>query len=279
MIVAGVDSSHKRVAGRAVEPLPEGAIAGSLSGKNLVDFETVHDITKDAVRRAGVRGFEMSVVIPDDSSRIALVAAETLAGKTEDREAFLRWKLKKTVPFEVDTAQIAYQVLGPREGAEGKGFDVLVAVSPRSIVQEYEELLERLDIHVGYVVPSTVAAMNMGAEGPAGTRPEDVLLVKVAPDSIATVVFQNRRPRFYRRVGEMPLYDAVYPTMMYYQDKLGGTTLSRTIVCGYDSDLLSEMEELEDRLKVPVKGMEPRNTEDIYKPALGATGFVWANLT
>jgi type IV pilus assembly protein PilM len=279
VIVAGVDSSHKRVAGRAVEPLPEGAIAGSLSGKNLVDFETVHDITKDAVRRAGVRGFEMSVVIPDDSSRIALVAAETLAGKTEDREAFLRWKLKKTVPFEVDTAQIAYQVLGPREGAEGKGFDVLVAVSPRSIVQEYEELLERLDIHVGYVVPSTVAAMNMGAEGPAGTRPEDVLLVKVAPDSIATVVFQNRRPRFYRRVGEMPLYDAVYPTMMYYQDKLGGTTLSRTIVCGYDSDLLSEMEELEDRLKVPVKGMEPRNTEDIYKPALGATGFVWANLT
>jgi type IV pilus assembly protein PilM len=267
------------VAGRAVEPLPEGAIVASLNGKNLVDFEAVHDITKDAVRRAGVRGYEMSVVIPDDSSRIALVTADTLAGKAEDREAFLRWKLKKTVPFEVDTAQIAYQVLGPREGAEGKGFDVLVAVSPRTVVQEYEELLERLDIHAGYVVPSTVAVMNMGPEGPAGTKPEDVLLVKVAPDSIATIVFQNRRPRFYRRVGEMPLYDAVYPTMMYYQDKLGGTTLSRTIVCGYDSDLLSEMEELEDRLNVPVRGMEPRNTEDIYKPALGAAGFVWANLT
>jgi len=279
VIIAGVDSSHKRVAGRAVEPLPEGAISGSLNGKNLVDFETVHDITKDAVRRAGVRGFEMSVVIPDDSSRIALVTADNLAGKAGDREAFLRWKLKKTVPFEVETAQIAYQVLGPREGPEGKGFDVLVAVSPRSVVQEYEELLERLDLHAGYVVPSTVAVMNMGPQGPAGAKPEDVLLVKVAPDSIATIVFQNRRPRFYRRVGEMPLYDAVYPTMMYYQDKLGGTTLSSAIVCGYDSDLLSEMEELEDRLKVPVRGMEPRNTEDIYKPALGAAGFVWANLT
>jgi hypothetical protein len=71
----------------------------------------------------------------------------------------------------------------------------------------------------------------------------------------------------------MPLYDAVYPTMMYYQDKLGGTTLSSATVCGYDNDLFSEMEELEDRLKVPVRGMEPRNTEDIYKPALGAAGF------
>jgi hypothetical protein len=24
--------------------------------------------------------------------------------------------------------------------------------------------------------------------------------------------------------------------------------------------------------------MEPRSVEDIYKPALGAAGFVWANL-
>jgi type IV pilus assembly protein PilM len=279
VIVAGVDSSHKRVAGRAVEPLPDNAVAGSLNGKNLIDFETMRGITKDAIRRAGVRGFEMSVVIPDDSSRIALVPAENLSGKVEEREAFLRWKLKKTVPFDVDTAQIAYQILGAREGAEGKGVDVIVALSPRSVVQEYEELLESLDIHAGYVLPSTVAAMNMTPQASASSKPEDVLFVKVAPDSIATIVFQNRRPRFYRRVGEMPLYDAVYPTMMYYQDKLGGTTLSSATVCGYDSDLFSEMEELEDRLNVPVRGMEPRKTEDIYKPALGAAGFVWANLT
>jgi Tfp pilus assembly PilM family ATPase len=278
VIVAGVDSSRKRIAGRAVEPLPLDAIRSSLSGKNLIDVDAVRDITKDAIRRAGVRGFEMSVVIPDDSSRIALVTAENLPSKTEDREAFLRWKLKKTVPFEVETAQIAYQILGPHEGKNEKGVDIMVALSPRAIIQDYEELLERLDIHAGYVVPSTIAAMNLRPEGGVAGRAEDVLFVKVAPDSIATTVFQNFRPRFYRRVAEMPLYDAVYPTMMYYQDKLGGTTLSSATVCGYDTDLHSEMEELEDRLNVVVRGMEPRNTEDIYKPALGAVGFVWANL-
>ena len=137
-------------------PLP-----GRLPGKTSSTSGVVLDITKDAMRRAGVRGFEMSVVIPDDSCRIALVTAESLAGKEEDREAFLRWKLKKSVPFDVDTAQIAYEVLGPHEGTEGKGVDVLVALSPRSIVQEYEELLEKLDIHAGYVIPSTIAAMNL----------------------------------------------------------------------------------------------------------------------
>jgi Tfp pilus assembly PilM family ATPase len=278
VIVAGVDASHKRVAGRAVEPLPGDAVSGALEGKNLLQAEVVRDITKDAIRRAGVRGFEISVVIPDDSSRIALITAENLANKAEDREAFLRWKLKKSVPFDVDNAQIAYQVLGPHQGRDEKGMDVMVALSPRSIVQEYEELFERLDIHAGYVVPSTIAAMNLRPEGGTSARAEDVLFVKVAPDSIATTVFQNHRPRFYRRVAEMPLYDAVYPTMMYYQDKLGGTTLSSATVCGYDRDLHSEMEELEDRLGVPVRSMEPRKIEDIYKPALGAAGFAWTNL-
>jgi hypothetical protein len=148
---------------------------------------------------------------------------------------------------------------------------------PQSIVQEYEDLLEKLDIHAGYVVPSTIAAMNLHRPS-SGPMAGDALLVKVAPDSIATIVFQNNRPKFYRRVGEMRLHDAVYPTMMYYQDKLAGTTLSSVTVCRYDRDLESEMSELADRLGVRVGVMEPGSVEDIYKPALGAAGYIWANL-
>jgi type IV pilus assembly protein PilM len=274
--VAGVDSSHKKVVGKIVESLPSGAIVGSLAERNLVDAPAVRDITKDALRRAGAKGFEMSVVIPDESSRITFVTVENLAGKAEDRDAFIRWKLKKSVPFDVDTAQLAYQILGPHEGPEGKGFDVIVALSPRAIVQEYEDLLEKLDIHAGYIVPSGVAVMDLHPAG-AGARAEDVLFVKIAPDSVATTIFQKHRPRFYRRVTDMPLYDAVYPTMMYYQDKLGGRALSNATVCGYDRTLHREMDELEHKLGVPVRPLGPDNVEDIFKPALGAVGLVWAN--
>ena len=277
VIVAGVDSSHKKIAGRAVEPLPEGALIGSLADKNLINFDAVYDITKDALRRAGARGFEMSVVIPDESSRIAFITIESLAGNAENREDFIRWKLKKSVPFDVDTAQVAYQVLGSNGGKEANGLDVMVALSPRAIVQEYEDLLEKLDIHAGYVVPSTVAAMSLQPAKASLVR-EDVLFVKIGPDSIATTVFQNQRPRFYRRVAEMPIYDAVYPTLMYYQDKLGGTTLAGATVCGYDRVIHTEMDELENKLGVPVRSMEPKNVEDIYKPALCAAGLTWANL-
>jgi hypothetical protein len=91
------------------------------------------------------------------------------------------------------------------------------------------------------------------------------------------MVFQRGRPRFYRRVGDMSLYDAVHPTLMYYQDKLAGTGLSNVTVCRYDSELRNEIVELQDRLGVQVRGMEPNSVEDIFKSALGAAGLIWAN--
>jgi hypothetical protein len=274
IIVAGVDSSHKRIVGSTAVALPGETVLGSLSDRNLLNSDVVLDHARGALREAGARGFEVSVVIPDESSRIAFITAESLTGTRQDRETFVRWKLKKSTPFDVDSAQIAYQVLGPHVGPDGKGLDLVVALSPRSIVQEYEELLEKLDLHAGFVVPSTLAAMNLYPSGLA----EDVLFVKISAESITTTVFQNSRPRFYRRVGRIPIYDAVYPTMMYYQDKLGGTTLASAIVCGYEKDPQSEIAELQEKLGVPVRRMEPKSIDDIYKPALGAVDLIWANL-
>src|SRR5262249_11822405 len=140
-----------------------------------------------------------------------------------------------------------------------------VALSPRSVVQEYESLFDAMDIHAGLVLPSTLAALNL-IKVPA----EDALFVKVSPDCVTTTIFQNRRVQFYRRVTDVSLYDAVYPTVLYYQDKLGGTTLGRLYVLGYDKDLQASLQEIEVKLGLVPQRIEPRSIEDIYKPALGA---------
>jgi hypothetical protein len=97
----------------------------------------------------------------------------------------------------------------------------------------------------------------------------------MAAGSVTTTVFQDRSPRFYRRVDETSLYDAVYPSMLYYQDKLEGAALKGITVCGYDVDPAPAMEELKARLGVAVKGAEPYKVEDIYKPALGAVELIY----
>ena len=116
------------------------------------------------MRRAGVRGFEMSVVIPDDSSRIALGDCGEPGGQGRRTRSIPQVEAEEERSLRRGSAQIAYQVLGPHEGTEEKGVDVMVALSPRSIIQEYEDLLEKLDIHAGYVMPSTIAAMNLRPE-------------------------------------------------------------------------------------------------------------------
>ena len=189
-----------------------------------------------------------------------------MSSNPEERRSFIRWKLKKSITFDVDTAQVAYRILGPHR--TGTGVDLLVALSPRSLVQAYEMLFDGLDVHAGMVLPSTLAALNIFAP-PAS----DALFVKIAPDCVTTTVFQNRRVQFYRRVTDVSLYDAVYPTVLYYQDKLGGQTFDRLYVCGYDTDLQSSLDEVQQKLGLSAQHIEPRNLDDIYKPALGAIHF------
>jgi type IV pilus assembly protein PilM len=275
VIAAGVNASRKRIASKAAAELPPHALAGSLAEKNVVDPQAVLGQLNEAAGQAGFKkGHEIGIVIPDDAARISFITAESLPASTEERAAFIRWKLKKTVPFEVDTAQIAFTIMGTRLTGENKGTDLLVALSPRTVIEEYERMIDSLGFESGYVIPSSLAALKM-LTVPNG----DMLFLKIAPGCIATTVFQNGRPEFYRKVAEMPLYDAIYPTLMYYQDKLAGAGLIGLTVCGYDKDIQSELADLQHKLSVPVLRLGPATVEDIYKSVLGAVEMVWANLT
>jgi hypothetical protein len=262
VVVAGVDGKRSRVQGKTAMDLPDGV--------DIHHSDQLRGFVQESLRAASFKGSEIALVIPDESARIAFLTTDTLPKTLEEQQTFFRWKLKKTVPFDVDDAQIGFRVLGDRKAS---GYDVVVAMSPRNIVEGYESLMDNLGIHAGFVIPSTLAALNL-LHVPA----KDMLFVKIAPDCITTTVFMDKRMKFYRRVAELGLYESVYPTVLYYQDKLGGTTFKGMIVCSYESDGRSAINELQERLGIPTAQFEPRNVDDIYKPALGAVHLSWANL-
>jgi hypothetical protein len=252
IVVAGVNSRRTQINGKWAFDLPVGTT-----------LATARPAVHEVLNQVGFKGSEVVVVVPDEKARIAFLTAENPSKNVEEQKTFIRWKLKKTVPFDADTAQVAYSILGPHGG--GAGVDMLVALSPRTVVQEYETLFDSMDVHAGIVLPSTLAALNLFS-APAG----DTLFVKVAPDCITTTIFQNRRVQFYRRVTDLSLYDAVYPTVMYYQDKLSGKALEHLVVCNYDSDLRAPLEEIHAKLGLAAERIEPKSVEDVYKPVLGA---------
>ncbi len=263
IIVGGVTNRRSQIAGKMMAELPDGTVTSSHSEPNIRNLDAARSAARDVLQHSGFRGSEIALVVPDDTARIAFVTAENLSKNHEDQKTFIRWKLKKTVPFDVDTAQVSYRIVGPHR--TGSGVDMLVALSPRSIVEEYENLFDTMDIHAGSVLPSTLAALNL-----LKTSDGDSLFLKIAPDCVTTTIFQNRRAQFYRRVTDVSLYDAAYPTVMYYQDKLGGKLLEQMFVCGYNEELRPQLTELQEKLGLAPQRLEPKSVDDVFKPAFGA---------
>jgi len=263
IIVTGVNRQRVDVTAKIASELPAGAVASSYSETNIRDSELVRSRVRQLLSQAGFSGSEIALVVPDDTARIAFLTAENPSKNVEQQKTFIRWKLKKTVPFDVDSAQIAYRIRRPQN--REAGVDILVALSPRTIIEEYENLFDSIDLHAGMVVPSTLAALNL-FNAPAG----DSLFLKVAPDCVTTTVFQDGRIRFYRRVTDVSLYDAAYPTVMYYQDKLGGSGIQHLFVCGYSTDLRPALAEVQAKLGLSPEPIEPVILDDIFKPALGS---------
>ena len=276
VIVAGVDGKRRRIEGRVASELPAGGLNGSLAEANIANADAIRANVKDALIRAGFQGSEIGLVIPDEAARIAFLTADKLPKDPKEQLTFIRWKLKKTVPFDIDTAQIAHKVLGLHFSngvATGTGVELVAAVSPRFIIQEYEQLMDGLDLHAGFILPSTIAALNL-YQAPPG----DSLFVKIAPDCVTTSIFQARRLAFYRRVAGAAVYDAVYPTILYYQDKLQGTAIQQLTVCGYDDHRRDAIVELEQKLNLSTQRLQPASVDDIYKPALGSVHASWQSL-
>jgi type IV pilus assembly protein PilM len=264
IIIAGVNHTRTLVPAKVVSALPAGTIANSYTEPNIRNPELTRSTVRQLLTEAGFAGSEIVVVVPDDVVRIGFLTAENRSKNSEEQETFIRWKLKKTIPFDVDSAQIAYRILGSQDGSSA--VEIMVALSPRSVVEEYENLFDDLDIHAGRVIPSTLALLNL-VKTPAG----DSLLLKAAPDCVTTTIFKDNRIQFYRRIADAASpYDAAYPTVMYYQDKLNGTGLRHLFICGYDQDLRPSIAELQEKLGLPAQRIEPMDIDDIFKPVLGS---------
>src|SRR5260370_17299980 len=90
----------------------------------------------------------------------------------------LRWKLKKSSPFDADETVISYM----RQPAREKGVDVVTALARLRIVREYEALAEGADVHPGVIVSSSLAAISLLEDKKA------TLLARVSGVALTTAI-------------------------------------------------------------------------------------------
>lgn len=135
--------------------LAEGALLPGLKGGNIVDRFCVVAAVREALNQVAGSGRDVTIVVPDSAVRVLLLDFDDLPGKATEALPIIRFRLKKLLPFDADTAAVSYQVMSSERGM----VRVLAVAMPHEVLEEYEGLVSAAGYVPGAVLPSTLAAL------------------------------------------------------------------------------------------------------------------------
>lgn len=164
----------------------------------------------------GKRRRDTALILPDYCARIAVLDFESFPAEAEEQLALVRFRLKKTVPFDVDSAAVNFHM----QKAHGKKVEVVVAAAAHEIVARYEAPFRQSGYNPGYVTTSVLASLDLlPAHGLH-------VLTKLAGRVLTVAVCDGRQPKLVRCV-ELPeltqedVKAMLFPTLAYSEDTLG----------------------------------------------------------
>jgi len=144
-----------------------------------------------------------------------LLEFDTLPSDSEEAAGVVRFRMKKSLPFDVDKARVSYHA-----HKTGDGVRVVAAVALASVLEDYETAFRQAGFSPGVLLPSMLAALG-AAEGQRPT-----LVVKVDARTTSIAILNADQLQLFRTLentrgvtitGEQ-LAEDVYPSVVFFQD-------------------------------------------------------------
>jgi type IV pilus assembly protein PilM len=239
--------------GYAVELLPPGALVPSAVETNVVNAAAVKAAISGVCERLRAKDEDVTLILPDTVIRVFVQHFEEFPRSASEAVPMLRWKLKKSVPFEADETLISYMRQAPRES----GIDVVVALARLRIIREYESLVEEMGLRPGVVMSSSLSAIALLEDE------KPTLLARVSGSALTTAIVRGGVLCGYRCT-ELPaqgasltpqmLLEEIFPVAAYYQDTWQDTIRS-VRVAGLGARLQEFVHPLEDEFNCEVRSL------------------------
>jgi type IV pilus assembly protein PilM len=202
----------------AIEPLPPGALVASPVEANFIDPKAAETALTALCERLQSRNEDVALLIPDSVIRVFIQHFDEFPRSDRDALPMLRWRLKKSVPFDIEETQISYMRQAPRE----RGVDIVVAVARQRVVAEYAALAAAVRLRAGVILSSSLAAVAL-LQGQAAS-----LVVRMCDNTLTTAIARDGILCAYRCT-ELPvaiadltpqiLLDEIFPVAAFYQDR------------------------------------------------------------
>ena len=199
----------------AARGLTPGCVVPDLVEGNLRQRNAVSDAVHEALSSVAGRTHDVIGVIPDAAVRVVLLEFDTLPSDQEEAAGVVRFRLKKSLPFDVDKARLSYHSQKSSDGVQ-----VVAAVALSSVIEDYEAVFRDAGFSPGVVLPSMMAALG-AAEGQRPT-----LVVKVDARTTSIAILNAERLQLFRTVENTrgvtitgdQLAEDVYPSVVFFQD-------------------------------------------------------------
>jgi type IV pilus assembly protein PilM len=199
----------------AAQELAPGTLVPDLTEANLRDGTAIRAAIESTLGDVSGRGRDVVAILPDNAVRVVLLDFETLPAKPEEAEAVVRFRLKKSLPFNLDEARISYHAQTTKTGMR-----TVAAVVLNSVLQEYESAFRDAGYNPGVVMPSMLAALG------AADAERPTLVIKVDARTISIAILEQEQLLLFRTLENMrgvtisgeQLAEEVYPSVVFFQD-------------------------------------------------------------
>jgi type IV pilus assembly protein PilM len=195
--------------------LAPGSVIPDLVESNLRQREAVGNAIRETLSSVAGRTHDVIAIVPDAAVRVVLLEFDTLPSDSEEAVSVVRFRMKKSLPFDVDKARVSYHAQ-----KTGAGIHVVAAVALASVVEEYENVFREAGYSPGVVLPSMMAALG-AAEGQKPT-----LVVKVDARTTSIAILDADQLQLFRTLENTrgvtitgdQLAEEVYPSVVFFQD-------------------------------------------------------------
>src|SRR5208337_612245 len=215
VLVGRLAEDRRSLEACAARELAPGSVIPDLVEGNLRQRDAVTAAVQSALSSVAGRSHDLVAVVPDAAVRVVLLEFDSLPSDSEEAAGVVRFRLKKSLPFDVDKARVSYHAQKSKEGVR-----VVAAVALASVVEDYEAVFREAGFSPGVVLPSMLAALGAAA----GQRP--TLVVKVDARTTSIAILNADQLQLFRTLentrgvtitGEQ-LAEEVYPSVVFFQD-------------------------------------------------------------
>ena len=226
-----------------------GVLAVSPVADNLLRPEAVMSALAQIAPPNGNKRRPATVILPDYATRVSLLDFDSFPSSPEEQLPLVRFRVKKTIPFDIDSAAVSYWAQPASTKAGAKKIEVVAVTVAMEILARYEAIFRNANLYPGEVTTSGLAALNLYNGGGVA------VIAKLTGNVLTVMAVDDGQLKLFRCLtieegSDEEILAVLNPTFAYIEDELGQKP-EKLLLCGFAKPIEGlnvEMEPLRSRL-------------------------------